>query len=156
MRSKPAQGNALGWRIKTTTSPEGAAPSRAPHFVPPLQGCTVFQFLSQGAALGWLVAGPLALYRDIRFAHCGENIAWRGARNETGGEAMKKKAKRNLAAPPLRTFNLHARFTPNGPEANDLCEKAGIDIPLTIWDIDFASKTIGLLESRSQDAAAIL
>jgi hypothetical protein len=32
-----------------------------------------------------------------------------------------KKAKRQLAKvePPLRTFNLHASFTPNGPEAND-------------------------------------
>ena len=50
----PAQGNALG-TAENMTSPE-----RATNVVTPFQGCVCFT-RSQGVALGWHVAGPLAL-----------------------------------------------------------------------------------------------
>jgi len=54
--NKPAQGNALGTPSKKRQSPE-----RAAHLVAPFQGFVREGRFSQGVALGWLVAGPLAL-----------------------------------------------------------------------------------------------
>ena len=56
----------LAWRAERRHPPEKrawnkpASPARR-ILLPPLQGCTAFRFLSQGAALGGHVAGPLAL-----------------------------------------------------------------------------------------------
>ena len=57
----PALGNALGNRIKMEASPEGAKHRRACGWVAP-SGLDLRVFSSQGVALGWHVAGPLALH----------------------------------------------------------------------------------------------
>ena len=50
----PAQGNALGLRVK-----KNQALKVRPHFLAPLRA--LFFECSKGVALGWQVAGPLAL-----------------------------------------------------------------------------------------------
>jgi hypothetical protein len=67
-RKSIAQGNALGFGRKKKSSPEGAAPKRG---VSPFQGFNPFPSISQGVALGYLLAAPLGL--PIPITHPTEN-----------------------------------------------------------------------------------
>ena len=60
------EGNALGLRIEKRASPERAEQFPPQRIVSPLQGSVALGRWTQGVALGWLVAGPLALKSGVR------------------------------------------------------------------------------------------
>jgi hypothetical protein len=67
--SKPAQGNALGNGMAYASALKGrknALSASMISVVPPLQGLCVLRTNTQGAALGWFVAAPLALDQAAR------------------------------------------------------------------------------------------
>jgi hypothetical protein len=70
--NKPAQGNALGNGMAYASALKGrnnALPASMIGVVPPFQGLCVLRTNTQGAALGWFVCGPLALYSSLMEVH---------------------------------------------------------------------------------------
>jgi hypothetical protein len=97
VRKQASPGQARQERRPGSCVHQGPSPERATHVVTPLQGLVRDGRFSQGVALGWVVAGPLAL-KASSFAKC---MTGSGPEQEPKGMVGKPARPARLPSRPL-------------------------------------------------------